>query len=199
MESYLMNLKSFIMFMHLSGLAIGIGGAWILEAFILKHLKSSTISRENFTVIKFIANFVSIGLAILWFSGLLFLLYYFLYSPELLSNQKVWAKVVIVIILTVNGYFIHRDLLPLIEQCVGSTLQEVLSVGKLAHALFMGVISFFSWIFPVVLGVSQSLNFTVSGASILKVYLFALAGTLIIILLLIKPINSRIKMQAVTD
>ena len=161
MESYLMNLKSFIMFMHLSGLAIGIGGAWILEAFILKHLKSSTISRENFTVIKFIANFVSIGLAILWFSGLLFLLYYFLYSPELLSNQKVWAKVVIVIILTINGYFIHRDLLPLIEQCVGSTLQEVLSVGKLAHALFMGVISFFSWIFPVVLGVSQSLNFTV--------------------------------------
>lgn len=197
MESYLMNLKSFIMFIHLSGLAIGIGGAWILEAFILKHLKFSTISRENFTVIKFIANFVSIGLAILWFSGLLFLLYYFLYTPELLSNQKVWAKVAIVIILTINGYFIHRDLLPLIEQCVGSTLQEVLSVGKLAHALFMGVISFFSWIFPVVLGVSQSLNFTVSGFSILKVYLFALAGTLIIILLLIKPINSKIQMQPV--
>lgn len=197
MESYLMNLKSFIMFMHLSGLAIGIGGAWILEAFILKHLKSSTISRENFAVVKFISSFVSIGLAILWFSGLLFLLYYFLYTPELLSNQKVWAKIAIVTMLTINGYFIHRDLLPLIEQCIGSTLQEVLSVGKLAQVLFMGVVSFFSWIFPVVLGVSQSLNFTVSGLSILNIYLFALVGTLSIALALIKPINSKIQMQAV--
>lgn len=193
MEAYLMNLKSFISFLHLSGLAIGIGGAWILEAFILKHVQTYTISRANFQVVKFIANFVLIGLAILWFSGMLFLLYYYLYTPELLLNQKVWAKMMIVVILTINGYFIHHNLLPLIEKCIGSTLQSVLSLEKLRRTLFMGTISFFSWLFPVVLGVSNSLNFSVSIGAILSCYLLILLSALLLVSVLAKPLNTRIQ------
>lgn len=193
MEAYLMNLKSFISFLHLSGLAIGIGGAWILEAFILKHVQTLTISRANFQVVKFIASFVLIGLAILWFSGMLFLFYYYLYTPELLLNQKVWAKMMIVVILTINGYFIHHNLLPLIEKCIGSTLQSVLSLEKLRQTLFMGTISFFSWLFPVILGVSNSLNFSVSIGAILSCYLLILLSALLLVSVLAKPLNTRIQ------
>ena len=41
------------------------------------------------------------GLLILWLTGLGFLWLYWQFEPELLGNPKIWAKVVIVMVLTV--------------------------------------------------------------------------------------------------
>lgn len=188
MELYLVNLKSFILFVHLAGLAIGIGGTWILEVFIMKHLKKATINKDNFAVIHFISQFVLVGLAILWISGLAFLVYYALYTPESLSNEKIWAKVFIVVILTINGFFIHKFLLPLVEQCTSDSLTKILSTKKLKYVLFMGAVSFISWVFPIILGVSKSLNFSVSAMTIISVYLLSIGTSLLLATLLAKPI-----------
>jgi len=197
MEMYLLNLKSFILLLHIAGLAVGIGGAWIVEAFILKHMKTFTINKEHYSVIEFISKFVLAGLAMLWFSGGLFLLYYYLYTPEFLGNEKVWAKVFIVLMLTINGFFVHHYLLPLIKECIGSTLQKVLSVEKLMLVLSMGVISFLSWLFPVILGVAKSLNFSVTAIDIILIYLSILATCLMTVVLIAKPINKKLQAVAV--
>ena len=168
------NLKSLISLIHFSGLSTGIGGAWVLDAFIMRHLHER-LTVDKFNTIEFVSKFVLSGLALLWLSGLAFITYYYLVTPEFLYNQKVWAKLGIVIILTANGVIIHKMVLPKIKRSIGSIITEDLSKREIKTLTIVGVVSFISWLFPIVLGVASSLNFTVPAIDILAIY----AATLI--------------------
>lgn len=174
------DLKSIIMFVHLSGLALGLGGAWIVDIFIVKHLMHRPVTKEKYKFISFSANIVYIGLALLWASGLGFIVFYYFVTPELLYNQKVWAKVFIVMVLTANGALVHHYLLPKIKHCVGSPLLFVFPLKTSYVMMAVGTVSVVSWLFPVILGVFSSLNFSVSAYSIVGFYLASIIVGLII-------------------
>lgn len=174
------NLKSAITFLHLAGLALGVGGTWILDVFIMRHMKESVITREKYQIIDFVSRLVMTGLIVLWISGLLFIVYYYFYSPDLLSNQKVWAKTFIVTVLTINGYFVHQVILPEIQQSIGGFLLRTIGrKGSYKLAAF-GTISFISWLFPIILGVTKTLNFTVPGVFIVGIYMMVTAFSLLV-------------------
>ena len=117
MDSLLtVNLKSLIIFLHLAGLAFGVGGAWILDIYVLRKMYKSAVTIENIQIIRFVSKIVIIGLAMLWFSGLAFLVFYSLMQPELLLNHKIWAKLTIVMVLSVNGFYLHKFVIPLITR-----------------------------------------------------------------------------------
>lgn len=175
------DIKSFITFLHLSGLALGLGGAWILDLFILKHLKDNVMSDDKFYVINFVSKIVVTGLAMLWLSGLLFLSYYYYVTPENLLNEKIWAKISIVIVLTINGFYIHTKLLPRIRSCIGSEIYSLLSNKDRRVMVSIGTISFFSWLFPIALGVSKSLNFSTTMLDIIGFYVTCVALSLIVL------------------
>lgn len=176
----LANLKSAITFVHLAGLALGIGCAWTLDLFIFKHFKKHTITEEKYDVIAFVSRLVTVGLVVLWISGGLFILYYYHFTPEFLGNEKVWGKLFIVSVLTVNGLLVHRMLLPKLRNAIGSNLLETLTQKELRLVVSVGTISFLSWMVPMILGVSKTLNFTVPGVYIVGVYLYVLALSLIL-------------------
>lgn len=165
----ILNLKCIIKFMHLAGLSIGLGCAWMLDAFILKHIKKE-ITHEKYQTIDFVSKFVFAGLGMLWVSGLLFIVHYYLYTPENLMNQKIWGKLFIVLILTVNGYFVHKLIIPKIKNAIGSTLLNTLTGYEIMIVTAVGTISFVSWLFPIVLGVAKTLNFSVSAIDIIVFY-----------------------------
>lgn len=144
------NLKSLIVFVHLSGLAFGIGGAWILDLYILRKMHKSSITNENIQIITFVSKVVVIGLAMLWLSGLSFIVFYNFAQPELLLNHKIWAKAVIVIILTVNGYYLT----------------------------LVGCVSFISWPIAMFLGTFRSINFNFSFLEIISAYVVVLMFSL---------------------
>lgn len=171
------NLKSLIMFFHLGGLAMGVGGAWMLDVFIMRQINNK-ISKEKYDLIEFVSRFVLYGLLFLWISGFGFLAFYYVYSPELLLNQKVWAKLFIVSVLSINGYFIHTYLLPKIKRSVGQTLIQSVSLRELQIIVVLGSTSFVSWLFPIVLGVGKTLNFTVAATDILFVYMIAILAVI---------------------
>ncbi len=184
------NLKSAITFLHLAGLALGVGGAWILDSFILKHLKTS-ITRDQYQVIEFVSKIVLTGLVILWVSGLLFVAYYYVFTPEFLNNQKVWAKAFIVTVLTINGLFVHSMVLPKLKQAIGHTLIGSLSSKETKKMVFVGTVSFLSWLFPIVLGVAKTLNFSVPAIDIVAFYLVTLALALFVMNLMTGEIIRR--------
>ncbi|MGI9283626.1 MAG: hypothetical protein ACR2PX_28960 [Endozoicomonas sp.] len=169
----LTNLKSLITFVHLAGLAFGVGGAWVLDGFLLKHSRKD-VTPEKYQIIEFVSKFVLVGILLLWFSGLAFVAYYYLWAPENLTNEKVWAKTFIVTVLSINGYFIHTRILPKLKACIGKTLTESLSRSELKVMTQIGTVSFVSWLFPIILGVSKSLNFTVPALNIVAFYLVSL-------------------------
>jgi len=186
------DVKSFIVFLHLSGLALGIGGSWILDLFVIKHIHHRNITEDRFYLISFISKLVNAGLIVLWFSGLSFLAYYFLFTPENLLNEKIWGKLVIVTVLTVNGYFVHTALLPRIKSCIGSTIIAVLPQRDIHLMASIGTISFFSWLFPIVLGVSKSLNFTTTIVDITSFYLVVIMLALALVNFVLLPVSEHL-------
>ena len=175
MESlYAVNIKSFISFLHLSGIAFGVGGAWILDLYILNKLYRSPVTKENIQIINFVSKIVTVGLLILWFSGLSFIVFYYYFQPELLQNQKIWAKLTIVILLSLNGYFLHKYVLPVIVNNHGKILIRVISLKQLNALTLIGCISFVSWPLIMLLGAFSSINFRFTFIEIAGVYLLLL-------------------------
>lgn len=176
----IINLKSAITFLHLSGLIFGVGGAWILDGFLLAHL-NDRLSKERYKTIEFISKNVITGLIILWISGFAFIIYYYLYSPEYLYNQKVWAKIFVVSVLTINGVLVHRIILPYLKKTIGFTLVELLSDDEIRVMASIAAMSFISWLFPIVLGVTKTLNFSASALEISFFYLLLSAVLLLFV------------------
>ena len=132
------------------------------------------MTQQSMDMFEFLADLVSVGLKLLWVTGAGFLLFYWLNDPIKLSNEKVWAKIVIVSILTINGVFIHRTVIPFIQGQIGRTMLEGVSLRRKILFVTTGVISFVSWYGPLVVANLSQLNFQVPMVQILIVYAIVL-------------------------
>jgi hypothetical protein len=168
-------MKSAIKVMHLLGIILGLGAATVLDLVIVKFLVTGEIKSDQISIVRFVTGIVSVGLAILWLSGILYLAHYAAFDPNKLWNQKVWAKIAIVGVLTINGYFIHHIVLPLMERQVGRALFTGLSRKQCALMLVFGTVSATSWYVPLVLGAMPHFNFVVPAPGLLVGYAIVLA------------------------
>ncbi|MDJ0972705.1 MAG: hypothetical protein QNJ06_22650 [Kiloniellales bacterium] len=169
------RIKTGLLLLHLLGLVLGVGTATLLDLFIARSLRSGRFSKEQFEFIRFASSFVFAGILLLWISGLSFLLYYYFESPTGLENPKVWAKISIVAILSLNGLYIHKQVLPELKRNAGFSIFHGTSKAKRSMMLVSGAVSVVSWYAPLVIGTAKELNFTVSAPAILIAYGVALA------------------------
>ncbi|WP_262028140.1 hypothetical protein [Microvirga sp. Mcv34] len=153
------TLKSLLIIGHLIGLILGLGTATLLDIFIVKFIIRRIVSEDHYTVISFFSKIVVLGLIILWMTGIGFLVFYSYFDPIKLSNQKIWAKLIVVSVLTLNGLFIHRTVLPLIRENIGRMLFDGFSSGQRFLLLTSGGISATSWYVPFILGAFPQFNF----------------------------------------
>ena len=172
------TLKSGLVALHLIGLVLGLGAATVLDLVIIRFLVNNKVTIDYCHVIDLSSKIVTVGLVILWLSGIGFLIHYSVLAPEKLGNQKIWAKVTIVGILTLNGVFIHRTILPLVRDRVGQGLFDGLPRRRQSVMLACGAVSAVSWYVPLVLGAVPQLNF-VPAATILFAYAFVLSAAIV--------------------
>ena len=166
--------------MHLLGFSFGLGLATIVDVMLIRSLlRNKMLSETQFKMIHQLSIYVVIGLCVLWISGAGFLLTYKLYSPEKICNPKVWAKFTVVFILSVNGFYIHRYLLPKLKLCIGERLMDSQSYKQLSIFCASGVISIVSWYIPFIFGVASQLNYRFGYFLLLFVYLCVLALAII--------------------
>ena len=103
---------------------------------------------------------------------------YSLFQPGLLLNHKIWAKLTIVIVLTINGSYLHTYVIPLILNNENRVLINSMSLKQVNIVTFVGCVSFITWPFAMFLGVFKSLNFAFSFFEILSFYIAALVLSL---------------------
>ena len=159
---------------HFIGLVLGLGAATVLDLIILRFLIAGKVADEHASIVEFSSKIVTAGLALLWLSGIGFLLLYGLFDPVKLGNQKIWAKIAIVGVLTLNGVFIHHSILPLIRARVGRSLFDGLPSRQRMLLVTSGTVSATSWYVPLLLGAVPQLNFVVPATVILAAYATAL-------------------------
>jgi hypothetical protein len=173
------TLKSSLIAAHLFGLLLGVGAATLLDLFIVRFMILGKVSKEYCSVVDFSSKIVTIGLLILWVTGIGFLIHYAVFDPVKLTNQKVWAKIAIVVVLTLNGMFIHRTVLPLMHNRIGRNLFDGITPSQRSLLLVTGSISATSWYVPLVLGAFPQLNF-LPAWPILLAYMLLLTAAILV-------------------
>ncbi|MCV4343454.1 hypothetical protein [Pseudomonas capsici] len=157
--------------LHLIGLCFGLGGATMLDYWILRWMRKGSLPAEIKSTFTFISTVVAIGLGLLWLSGLGFLALYGLESPEKLGNPKLWAKVCIVAALTLNGMLIHVFVLPVVLRDMSQPILDGVSRSRIAIFLVSGALSAVSWYSAFALGIFRELNNSVSFSLLIVLWL----------------------------
>jgi|GEM_PF-5986663 len=168
-----MHLLTVVKMVHLIGLVMGFGGAVLLDLTIFKHGVLRPISKYTIHQAEMLSKVVSWGLTSLWCSGVALIVINLMDKPEYLTNQKLWAKIIIVVLLTLNGIFIHNRVLPYLKNQLGHRLFDNIESSDAVVLTFAGSISFVSWTTPFILGKASELNYVTPMWLILSVYLIA--------------------------
>lgn len=126
---------------HLIGMALGAGGAFMSDALFFYFLKQRDFSERNIAILKVGSKMVWLGLATLFISGLLL----FSTAPEAyLHSSRFLIKMTIVLVLTLNGLVFHNV--------------HLKHMAELKQSLFIsGAISLPSWLLAIILGSMRGL------------------------------------------
>lgn len=89
------------------------------------------------------------------------------------ANPKLQSKLAVVMLLTLNGYALHRYVMPVMQKA-GSLLR--LPPSQRMLAIFCGALSGVSWFYAAMLGIGRSLNWKYSLGEILAAYPVLIAG-----------------------
>jgi hypothetical protein len=161
---------SLIKTLHVCGLIMGFGGAALADYTIFTRCIARPVLPGLVRYIRFLSRIVAAGLAVLWISGLMLVWLKLQTTPEFASNPKLWAKIAIVGVLTINGLMIHRFALRRLEHMTGRRFFDGASVLDRAGLMLCASISSVSWVIPFLLGMLPELNYVVPAATILSIY-----------------------------
>lgn len=169
---------------HILGVCFGLGGATMLDFWILRWLRWGDLPGEIARIFGFVSKVCSAGLAILWLSGLGFLALYAAEAPDKLANPKLWAKVTVVVVLSLNGAVIGSVVLPHVLRDMSRPILHGISIPRAVVFLVSGSISGVSWYTAFALGLMRELNGTVAYGLLIVLWLTGIAATSLAAILL---------------
>ena len=165
-------LKTSLVFAHFVASAVAL--ATILRAdFLILSRFSRQLAPKACERIHDVKSVVGAALTVLWLTGLAICIQGHLHDPAYLLNQKLWMKVLVVVVLTINGGFLHRfafsHIRPGVQLCEAAPRQR-------AMLTLMASLSSASWAFACLLGIARALNNKPNFGDILGMYALVLAG-----------------------
>ncbi len=145
-------------FIHLFGVALGLGGAFTSDAMFFSSIKDKVIINTELRFLKLGSIMVWTGLSLIILSGLALL---YLDFDRLINSGKFLAKMNIVMIITLNGLIFHFTHIKWIQTIQGKNLTKLSSYPKRKPALLIaGTISVVSWIAALTLGTITDLTWS---------------------------------------
>lgn len=163
---------------HLVGLVLGFGGAVLTDIIFIKCVRASRVGRTLLLVMKTASNLVIVGYLLLVASGIA------LVSSGSTISPKFWAKMVVVLIIGVNGTVAHRVVFPQIDRRVRSRIPNI-TIGFLHQISVVAAVSGVSWVTATVLGAWKGIHWPITVWMLL--YAFTLL-TAVCVSLLITPV-----------
>ena len=180
-----MEYLTFLKIMHLIGLTAGLGGALYSDFLMVANGVLRRLNKQTLTEVKRLSKFVTYGLLLLWISGAALAYEISLTNPEFITNEKFWAKVIIVSVLTLNGIFVHYVVLNEAKRSIGKRLLIDSSIPMLVVLALSGSVSFVSWMIPFILGKAPEFSYVIPLENILTLWVLAivtaLAGVLVLV------------------
>jgi hypothetical protein len=172
-----------VIYLHLIACCVAIGLVLTSDIAMVKQLiKGDPNERVDAQHLADLQRTVSRALIALWATGVAIVtLDASIKGWGYFANPKLQSKIAIVTLLTINGFALHKYVLPLLQKA-GSLLK--LSFSQRMLAIFTGAVSGVSWFYAAMLGVGRPLNFKYSLVEILAAYPVLIGGGFVMMLLL---------------
>lgn len=165
-------MKTFVVYIHLLAACISVGNM-LVQDFALARKRGAPLLPDEITDLTKAVKVISFALITLWITGIGLVVMGYLDSPDrYFTNQKLWAKISVVVALTVNGYFLHNYSFPRVASengILGISWDEQVLVA------LTGAVSSVSWLFACYLGIARPWNYTVDYSFIMSLYLLMLS------------------------
>jgi uncharacterized membrane protein len=164
-----------VVYFHLIACCVAIGLVLTSDIEMVKQLlKGDASGHQDDAHMESLQKTVSLALVALWITGIGIIgIDYAGKGMEYFLNPKLQAKIGIVVLLTFNGYLLHRAVLPALKKA-GSLLKLSFSLRMLA--LFSGALSGVSWFYAAMLGVGRPLAWKYSLVELLAAYPVLIVG-----------------------
>ncbi|UUZ76528.1 hypothetical protein LP414_02175 [Polaromonas sp. P1(28)-13] len=164
-----------IVYLHLIACCVAIGLVLTSDIAMVKQLlKADPADRLDSKHLSGLQTTVSRALVVLWITGVAIIsLDASIKGWGYFANPKLQSKIAIVMLLTLNGFALHKYVLPLMQKA-GSLLK--LSFNQRMFALFTGAVSGVSWFYAAMLGIGRPLNWKYSLLEILAAYPVLIVG-----------------------
>lgn len=164
--------------MHLLSFAGSFGLVIFSDFLMLEFPLRGFISKSNLDLISKASKAISLGLFVLILSGLSFLIYYKFKSPELLSNPKLYSKMLVVTILSLNGVWLHKRGIRLLGQFEDKKELSTRDIPIIRRLMMAGAVSAISWWTAFIMGTFRELNFRFSFTLLTGIYAIAVFAAL---------------------
>ena len=175
-----------IVYLHLIACCVAVGLVFMSDMTMLKqYIGNAPTGEFDAGHMSALQKTVSRALLALWISGAAIIaLDVSLKGWGYFANPKLQSKLMIVMLLTMNGYALHRYVLPLLKKS-GSLFN--LSFSQRSLALLTGTVSGVSWFYAAMLGIGRPLNWKYSLVEIVAAYPVLIAAGFIFMMLLTSP------------
>lgn len=170
-------MKIFLVYAHLIAACVSVGILLIQDSALAKS-RGKPLLKSAIKDLTKSADIMFIALVLLWITGLSLVLIGYVENPQqYLTNEKLWAKFTVVLVLTLNGIALHYFSFPRVTSRQG--LLGLPTSEQILVAL-TGAISSVSWLFACYLGIARPWNYTVDYSYVMLVY-----GGLLIIAIIV--------------
>jgi uncharacterized membrane protein len=188
-------MNTLIVYVHLIAACIAVG-VLLMQDLTLFKTGGRRLSLGAVKELRYAARNISIALTVLWGSGVLLVIWGSFNDPQYLANQKLWAKVAVVTVLTANGAILHHFSFP---RVVSSTGVAGLGFFEKTAVASTGAISTVSWLFACYLGVARPWNHTFSFNEVMFIYLSLILPACVVACVyvhaVITPALAKVRMQ----
>ena len=176
-------LKSVVIFTHLLLTCIALGMV-IYADWCLFRERKQRISAYVRCLLQEMRSFFIYLLAGLWITGIAIVALGYASDGSLyLQNEKLQAKIIVMLVLTINAVVLHKIGFPILDQM---TSFSSLSLRKRLLLLTIGSVSSGSWTFAAYLGIARFMNSNFSIELVLSIYvawlLLVFAGSLVLLM-----------------
>lgn len=164
-----------IVYLHLIACCVAIGLVLVSDLDMIKRLIAGDPNdRLDPNHLSSLQRTVSRALVVLWLTGVALVTVDAMGKDwGILANPKLQSKIAIVCLLTLNGFALHRYVMPMMQKA-GSLLR--MSFSNRMLAVFTGSVSGVSWFYAAMLGIGRPLNWKYSLLEILAAYPVLIAG-----------------------
>ncbi len=159
-------LKTLLVYSHLLATCIALGSVLQADHKLWRWRKAS-LNEAMRAHLAETQQVVTLALLALWGTGLLLVVQGYLgEGVDYLLNQKLWAKLTVVVLLSLNGALLHRVGFPLLQR---APFAELPQAARLRLAL-LGALSTSGWLFAAFLGVARPWNHELSYLQVMGVF-----------------------------